>query len=233
MNNLNDDILSDTAEYLSEQRKHARWNKIVKRLIVLVVLIAVGVFVLFHAKEWHAVWESVSEEKIQFKSEWDNAAEQVNLTGDWSEDVLALAESQLGYSESSDEDWSATFVLFCLSYAKVEDFPLETDCNQWVQKLRKGRYGSYREVDGYTPEPGDLIFFDMNDLGSGEDKDDSTGQKIADHVGIVVDVTPAAGAVSAKIKTIEGDSDDCVQYVIYDQTDARIMGFGELPKKAE
>ncbi|MGN1166008.1 MAG: CHAP domain-containing protein, partial [Lachnospiraceae bacterium] len=191
--------------------------------------------------------KSAKEGAIEFKSEWENAAKQVNLTGDWSEDVLTLAQSQLGYAEnqaggsedqlgdsgSSDGEWSATFASFCLSYAKVEDFPLETDCGQWVQKLRERKYGIYREADGYTPTPGDLIFFDMNNSGSGEDKDDSDEQEIADHVGIVVEVMPATGAVSAKVKTIEGDSDDCVQYVIYDLTDARIMGYGKLPEKTE
>lgn len=218
------DVLSDTTEYLSGQRKRARWHKMMKRLIMLIVLAAVGVFTFFHAKEWYTVRKSVSGVEIEFKTEWENAAEQVNLTGDWSEDVLALAQSQLGYSESNDADWSATFVSFCLSYANVEGFPVETDCNQWVQKLRGDEYGAYREADEYTPEPGDLVFFDM---------DDSTGLKIADHVGIVVDVMSDTGAASAKIKTIEGNSNDCVQYVIYDQTDARIIGYGKLPEETE
>ena len=76
------DVLSDTTEYLSGQRKRARWHKMMKRLIMLIVLAAVGAFTFFHAKEWYTVRKSVSGVEIEFKTEWENVAEQVNLTGD-------------------------------------------------------------------------------------------------------------------------------------------------------
>lgn len=236
MDNLNNDILSYTTEYLSRQQKRMRRHKIVRFLITIVVVVVLGavcVFILSRGKDWYVTSKSVSEEKIEFKSEWECAGKQVYLTGDWSEDVLALAESQLGYSDTSSEDWSAVFASFCLNYAKVDGVPLETDCNRWVQKLREDQYALYQEVDEYIPMPGDLVFFEMNDPGSRNDSDASSDQKIADHVGLVAEVIPATGAVPSKIKTIEGDSDDSVQYVVYDFSDERIMGFGELPKEAE
>lgn len=233
MDNLNDDILSYTTEYLSRQQKRVRWHKIIRFLIIFVALGAVCVFILSRGNGWYVTSKRDSETEIVFKSEWESVAKQVNLTGDWSEDVLAVAESLLGYSESGRDEWSAVFASFCLNYAKVESVPLETDCNRWVQKLRENQCELYHEAGGYIPMTGDLIFFDMNNSGSTKEREDSSDQKIADHVGLVVEVIPATGAVPSKIKTIEGDSDESVQYVVYDLKDDRIMGYGELPKEAE
>jgi hypothetical protein len=83
------------------------------------------------------------------------------LTGDYSQDILAIAQSQLGYTESSrnyivDEngdmkgytrygawygipygDWCAMFVSFCLHYAGVEDIPMDANCPNWVKALQE------------------------------------------------------------------------------------------------
>lgn len=220
MDNHNDDILSYAAEYLLWKQKRARRNKIIKVLIVLAVLGVLCVCAYLYSNDWYVMSRKNSDVEKEFREEWKNEAEHVDLTGDWSEDVLAIAESQVGYTESNDEDWSAVFVSFCLSYAKVKSFPLETECNQWVQKLRKRKDGIYRDASKYTPTSGDLIFLDMNDPAS---------RKIADHVGIVAEVIPATDVSCAKIKTVEGDTDDSVNYVIYDLTDIRIIGYGKIP----
>lgn len=233
MDNLHDDILSHTAESLSKQRKRMRRHKRVKILIVFVVLGAVCALIFLHRNDWNTMLNRDPEVESVFRSEWESAAKQMTLTGDWSEDVTAVAESQLGYSEKSHDDWSAAFVSFCLCYAKVEGIPLETDCNRWVQKLQKNKYELYHEADGYIPAPGDLIFFDLNNVGSTEDTDHSSDGKTADHAGLVVEVTPATSEIPARIKTIEGDSDDSVQYAVYDSTDKRIIGYGALPEEIE
>lgn len=186
---------------------------------------------------------------VEKQSDWEKTLEQVPLSGDWSEDVLAVADSQLGYTESTKnyveaedgtlkgytrygewygkpyEDWSAMFVSFCLHYAEVENIPLAADCNEWITELQKEAYGLYHEADQYTPVAGDLVFFHMDPSGNLSD------QKNADHVGLVKEIIPASGTVPAKIKVIEGDSDDTVQYVVYDVTDDLILGYGQLPEE--
>lgn len=201
-----------------------------------------------HTEECYKKVEGDPDADVETQSDWEDTIKQVELTGDWSEDVLAIANSQIGYKESAtnyvEEDgeirgysrygewygdpygkWSGMFVSFCLNYAKVDNIPLQSDCNQWVADLQKEEYALYREADQYTPAPGDLIFFHM------DISDDSAYQEIADHVGLVVEVTSATGSTPAKIKTIEGDSDDSVQNVVYDLTDARILGYGQLPEE--
>lgn len=109
-------------------------------------------------------------------------------------------------------DWCAMFVSFCLDYALAEDFPLESNCPNWILKLRE--QGLYREAEGYIPEPSDVIFFDWD------------GDKISDHVGLVAEYIPATEDSVARIRTIEGNSADCVQYVTYKLADPDILGYG-------
>lgn len=181
-----------------------------------------------------------SDAGLESKIDWERSVADVELTGNRAEDVLAVAKSQLGYAESGrlfieDEDgkhrgytrygawygkpygdWSAMFVSFCLYYADVDDIPYEADCAQWVEKLSADECGIYRSADSWLPGQGDLIFFDM-------DSDD-----VPDHVGLVAELIGDEGNEPEKVKTIEGDSEDKVQYVTYELKDARIIGYGRL-----
>ena len=163
----------------------------------------------------------------------------------WAEAILEVAKSQLGYQESSknyieDEqgkkkgytrygewygdpygDWCAMFVSFCLHYAEIPDeaIPREADCDQWVEKLKKEGCDLYRAAESYEPKTGDLIFFDRD------------GDKKADHVGLVAELLEAAKEETAKLRTIEGNSDNCVQYADYQMDESSILGYGELPEE--
>lgn len=173
---------------------------------------------------------------------WESALPS-KLPENWSEAVLSVAKSQLGYQESADNytvdeegvpngytrygawagdpygDWDALFVSFCLHYAGVpeEAFPQGSSASGWSEELKKEERGLYREKDGYVPKAGDLVFFDM-------DEDHS-----ADHVGLMAELSEADGTKDAGLRVIEGDSDHCVQYVTYKGDDSRILGYGELP----
>ncbi|MCD7981086.1 MAG: hypothetical protein LUF32_02030 [Clostridiales bacterium] len=146
------------------------------------------------------------------------------LTGVWPEDVSEVAESQLGYTESTDnfildEDgvtcrgytrygawagneyggWDAMFASFCLYYAGVpaETIPESTGAYAWSVKLSEA--GLYEDAsDDYLPESGDLVFFDH----SGDGK--------VDAVGVITAVSDTGMTV------IEGDSNDTVEENIYE-----------------
>lgn len=163
------------------------------------------------------------------------------LSGIWADDVLAVAKSQLGYRESTDNyiveedgttmkgytrygawygdsygDWCAMFVSFCLNYAEVprNEMPLDCNCQNWIQTLSdRGMY--FDASSDYQPEPGDLIFFSIKKNGT------------SDHVGLVAEVNEHT------IKTIEGNSGNQVEYNTYDINDERIIGYGELPENPE
>ena len=181
------------------------------------------------------------EADVESAAVWERTLPQ-NLGDNWAENVVAVANSQLGYAESTANytvlddgvsmkgytrygawygdpygDWCAMFASFCLHYAGLEGYPLEASCPRWVETLRAS--GLFSERDSATPASGDLIFFDT-------DADSS-----ADHVGIVVDV--ASSESGTTITTIEGNSNDCVRSVQYATGNSEIMGYGLLPSASE
>ena len=156
----------------------------------------------------------------------------IRLSGVWPEDLLEVARTQIGYTESSVnfivrddgttqgytlygdwygmpyEEWCAMFASFCLENAGVPEgeFPRSAGCDRWISDLRY--YGLYAEADEYAPQAGDLIFFDWDGDGS------------SDHVGIVT------GATETELTTIEGNSGRTVREKSYAINDTQIMGYG-------
>lgn len=169
---------------------------------------------------------------IEYAANWEATLPQ-ELTGIYTEDVLAIAKSQLGYTESARNyevmedgvttkgytrygawygvpygDWCAMFVSFCLSYAEVEDYPLDCYCPTWINELTEKDL--YRTPSEYIPKSGDIIFFDWEQDG------------ISDHVGLVEAVEDTT------VTTIEGNSGECVARNTYELFDPRIVGYGVL-----
>lgn len=177
---------------------------------------------------------------IESASVWERTLPK-ELSGDWATDLLAVAKSQLGYTESKRnyivledgsvkgytrygewygcryEDWCAMFASFCLNYADIptSDMPRDVRCRTWIESL--AARDMYRTGD-YVPKAGDLIFFDWeNDIRDG----------VADHVGIVEYVE------DGRVHTIEGNSGNSVRRRDYDLDYDAIMGYGELPTQTQ
>lgn len=159
-----------------------------------------------------------------------------NLTGIHAKDVLTVAASQLGYTESIRNyaveegitkgytrygawygipygDWCAMYVSFCLHYAGVNTIPMNARCQSWIDELQE--LGMYHNEEDYIPRPGDIVFFDWEGDGS------------SDHVGLVAEVN------GENLKTIEGNSLNTVRYVDYLLSDGCIQGYGQLPAQKE
>ncbi len=173
---------------------------------------------------------------------WARSVSGVALSGDWAEDLVAIAESQLGYRESEKNyqvaddsvtikgytrygawygdpygDWSGMFAAFCLNYAGIPQsaVPQESDCARWVQTL--SRHGLYHASD-YEPVRGDLVFFDRD------------GDGASDHVGLITEATKDGSGHVTQIKTVEGDSANCVQRGSYNLSQSVLSGFASLPE---
>ena len=155
------------------------------------------------------------------------------------ERLLAIAASQLGYRESTqnylvqeDEslkgytrygdwygdpygDWDAMFVSFCLYYAGIDRncIPYENNCEDWVDVLQEK--GLCAEAWDYSPAEGDLIFFDRDE------------DSLADGVGLVFRWDEDSGS----LKTIEGNCVDRVEQCSYLMRDEHILCYGVLPKE--
>lgn len=108
------------------------------------------------------------------------------------------------YKMTTKDSWCATAVSYAFIVSKLAGKPgskalfqcVECSCGEMI-KLGK-KQGIFIEDDAYIPRTGDVIFYDWDDSGKG----DNTGWP--DHVGIVEWVKDGV------IKVIEGNKNDAV-----------------------
>lgn len=118
-----------------------------------------------------------------------------------------------GYKVKYTDSWCATFVSACAIKANYTDIiPTECSCNQMIRKFQS--MGRWTEDDGHVPHLGDVIFYDWQDNGRGDNKGSS------DHVGIVEKVE------NGKITVIEGNKNDSVSRRVLNVNGRYIRGFG-------
>lgn len=121
-----------------------------------------------------------------------------------------------GVKLKSADPWCAGFVSAVsikLGYTKI--IPTEISCPQMITLFKN--LGEWVENDSYTPNAGDVIFYDWQDSGSG----DNTGTP--DHVGIVEKVS------GNTITVIEGNKSDAVGRRTLAVNGKFIRGYG-VPK---
>ena len=161
-------------------------------------------------------------------------------TGVWAWDLVAAAQSQLGYAESEKNyevqpdgvttlgytrygdwygipygDWCAMFVSFCLNYAGVprESMPIESSVPRWAQMLAE--QGQLYSCSDRDPRPGDLMFLDGD------------GDEAPEHMGIVEEF-------GEDLVVIEGNtSSNVVERVTYRRDTDLAMVFAPCPVNPE
>ncbi len=184
---------------------------------------------------------------VETADEWEDTLP-TELTGVWADDVVAVAKSQVGYTESTANftldddgetrrgytrygawagnkygDWDAMFASFCLHYAGISknEFPEATGAYSWSVTLKEE--GLYESAKDYTPVAGDLVFFDTDDNGK------------IDSVGIVIEVKEDSG----KMTVVEGDyakeadDTDAVCKNKYAISDSTVIGYGTVAAAQE
>ena len=148
-----------------------------------------------------------------------------SLTGDWNTDLAATAQSQIGYTESDTDyvvdeggdicgatlygewygdkygQWNDMFLSFCLYYAGIPDEAVswktehaELDYLKIFTEIR-----TYKEMETYSPEIGDVAFYQDG------------------RVGIVSDT-------GEDIRIVSGDADG----VVIEDINPELIGFGSL-----
>lgn len=85
-----------------------------------------------------------------------------------------------GYKVKSTDAWCATFTSAVFLMNGYSDIA-ECSCPQMIEKAKKK--GIWVEDDAYVPQLGDVIMYDWQDSGKGDDVG------VPDHVGIVVSIT--------------------------------------------
>lgn len=127
----------------------------------------------------------------------------IELTGNWSADLAAVAAAEKGYTADSDGtskygewygdaagDMSVLFPLWCLEQAGVNpsvvpvpektDSASTPDAKAWVQTLQESSYNLYQKRENsYFGKPGDIAVFHTNNW-----------QGVFSHIGIVTEVMP-------------------------------------------
>lgn len=123
-----------------------------------------------------------------------------------------------GYKMSYTDFWCAATVSALAQALGLTDyiFP-ECSCDRMIQLYKQ--HGRWMEDDAYVPQPADVIFYDWDDSGVG----DNTGA--SDHVGTVISVS---GSV---INIIEGNCGKAVQWTAREVNGRYIRGYG-LPDYA-
>jgi hypothetical protein len=154
--------------------------------------------------------------KPEYHSLWNGLLYGITSIGDGS--LLEFADTQIGniggepywdwYGYSARVEWCAIFVSWCAEqsgYIDAGTIPMFAYCPtgvQWFKDREQWQEG------GYTPAPGDIIFFDWEPDGG------------CDHVGIV------ESADGEYVYTIEGNSSDSVARRSYELSSAKIYGYG-------
>lgn len=102
-----------------------------------------------------------------------------------------------GYKVKYTDAWCSTFVsAVAIKLGYTDIIPTECGCEKHIQLFKK--IGAWVENDNRTPKAGDVIFYDWDDSGSGDNKGNS------DHVGIVEKVS------NGTITVIEGNMNNSV-----------------------
>jgi hypothetical protein len=123
----------------------------------------------------------------------------------------------VGYTVKYTDAWCQT----CVSAAAItagiprDVFPRECGCPRAIEMWKS--LGSWQENENYTPLPGDVIYYDWEDPGLGDN------QGVADHVGLVESVA------NGQITVIEGNYSQSVKRRVIAVNGRYIRGFA-LPK---
>lgn len=174
------------------------------------------------------------EADVETAVEWEASLGEYEDTVFYTSDLLAVAESQLGYTESERNftisqtgarcgytrygawygnpygEWSAMFVSFCLEYAGIPDTFAPYGAGAETMRTEWDQSGLLFGREEYLPIPGDLIFFDT----------DADGK--AETVGILYSHS------GTRITVIQGDVEGAVAAVTYLPNDGRILSYGSM-----
>ena len=87
-----------------------------------------------------------------------------------------------GYAVKYSDEWCATFVsAIAVKLGYTDIIPTECSCNKMIDLFKK--LGRWKENENRKPKAGDIIFYDWQDSGYGDNRGSS------DHVGIVEKVS--------------------------------------------
>ena len=215
-----------------------------KKTLAIIVILLSFIIMTMEMTTMYALEMTYTPSEPYKKSLYYTKLKNVELNGNYHEDIAKVALSQVGYHEGNSEkelnggnsygngnyseygywyglqaDWCAMFVSWCARQARI---PKDVIGNSTFATT--GDFGlEFRWKKDYTPVVGDIIIFDYapyNMIDPGEH---------GDHVGLVV------GVDDKKVYTVEGNAGNAVCYKSYDIDYSEIKGYGiyDEPEKKE
>ncbi len=164
-------------------------------------------------------------------SDWLGTIENIEITNNIPENLIAVAMSQVGYEESANNfefdldgnrngytrygewygnpygKWNVMFVSFCLHYSNINNSDELKAAGAEAMRLAWEKRNIYSSVQEYTPQRGDIVFTDTD------------GDKVTDTVGVVL------SADSKSLVVIMGDSNNRVKTENIENSD-NVIGYG-------
>lgn len=118
-----------------------------------------------------------------------------------------------GHKATYNDEWCAITISACaVDIGATDIIPCECSCNRMIALFKN--LNAWVEDDSYCPQIGDIIFYDWEDNGVGDNKNR------ANHVGMV-EMTSAT-----KIVVIEGNKNEKVSRRVIDINGKYIRGYG-------
>lgn len=186
------------------------------------------------------------EADLETSKDWKKSIEKIELTGNWADDAVKIAQSQIGVKESKDNfeidektdekkgisrygqwygkpysDWSAFFTAFCLYYSNMpdKDFPyIQDSVDKLVKELDKADYQLSNDFS--EVQKGDLIFIRNENT----NKEDTYS-----HVGLVESVNEKKN----ELNLILGDWNNKVERKNFSKSNSSLAGTIRLPENPE
>jgi hypothetical protein len=113
--------------------------------------------------------------------------------------IIDIYNSGRGKAPKMDykKAWCATFIsALAIKLGYTDIIPVECSCGRMIELAKK--MGIWQEKDSYVPKIADIVMYDWQDSGKGDD----TGWP--DHTGVVVDIS------NNRMKVIEGNKSNAV-----------------------
>ena len=174
-----------------------------------------------------------TKKDVETASQWQDMFADYPYTGDLRKDLVGIAKTQVGYTESQANfeanedgirrgytrygawygapynDWSAMFVSFCLHFAGADEteFPNSSGAATMAERWKKQE--KFEPLGQYVPQSGDVVFFNNNTAG------------------IVAEV------FNATFYVIRGDAQDAVKTGMLSLADSSIAGWGVTGEKSQ
>lgn len=195
---------------------------------------------------------------LETEEDWEDSLRDIPEQLSTAETLVAVARSQLGYTESSLNfevdlhgvrrgitrygqwygnpygDWSAMFVSFCLHYAGAD--PLPANAGPEAMRLEWEDAELYEPADVCVPQAGNLIFLRAEVHAEELDADDIDLSEAEVAYFSQTDAASTVGIITEvtedSITIIQGDLNDTVSEQTIAVNDPAILGYGLVPESS-